>query len=103
MKMTKFCEVCGDQYGLWRHQCPACGTHNKDREAACAAPVTTKRRERERTKGGCIFCQAPKAKEKCPHCDEPIHRNCLHFHEEACKVFQVERLAAMKENNNGNG
>lgn len=104
LKMTKICEMCGDQYGLWRYQCPACGTHNKDREKACAAPVTqTARggsriratiREHVRAKTGCIFCQAPGAKHKCAHCDEPIHRNCRGMHEPACKQFQVERQAA---------
>lgn len=102
LKMTKMCERCTHQYGLWRPRCEACGLANKDREAACAAPVTQQRRGgatiaarvRARAKMGCIFCHAPGAKHTCTHCDEPIHRNCRGMHEPACESFQVERRRA---------
>ena len=97
LKMTKVCEMCGDQYGLWRYQCPSCGTHNADREKAVAAPVQPPRatlREHVRAKNACIFCFGRKAKDKCPHCDEPIHRTCRGLHEPRCAAFQVERKAA---------
>lgn len=101
LKMTKVCETCQDQYGLWRHHCPCCGTANKDREKACAAPTKSAARpgratirERVEAKGGCIFCHAPKAKETCPHCNERVHRNCLHIHAPTCAAFQIERQRA---------
>ena len=98
--MTKLCERCQYQYGLWRAHCPGCGLHNDQRDAAIAAPATALRQAVRRTKlrtkarTGCVFCEAPGAKHTCPHCDEPIHRNCRGQHEPACAQFQVERKRA---------
>lgn len=104
LKVTKLCERCQYQYGLWRLRCEACGLPNKDRDAALAAPATQQPRggsrirasvrEHVRAKSGCIFCHAAGAKHTCKHCDEPIHRNCRGLHEPACQQFQVERRAA---------
>lgn len=103
LKMTKLCERCQYQYGLWRHHCPGCGLVNKQQAEAVAAPVPQRRanpfrdakaRVKQRARTGCIFCHAPGAKHTCPHCAEPIHRNCRGQHEDACAQFQVERKAA---------
>lgn len=101
LKVTKICEMCGGQYGLWRVRCPACGTANKHHEAATSAPrPTLSRKVQTRTSDECIFCQTrirrKQRGKKCPHCDEPIHPNCLALHEAPCEAFQVERLAAIK-------
>lgn len=110
LKMTKLCERCTYQYGLWRSHCPGCGLHNKQRDEAIAAPVVppskrTRRaiaeRVRAKAKTGCVFCETPGAKHICPHCDEPIHRNCRGQHEDACKQFQIERRAAEQQLDGG--
>lgn len=98
LKVTKLCEVCSNQYGLWRAQCPACGTKNVQQAAAIGAKPkpTLARKVRDRGPDECIFCYRRKAKEKCPHCDEPIHRVCRGLHEAPCAAFQVERKKAME-------
>lgn len=102
LKVTRICPKCGDQYGLWRERCPACGEYNERRAAAIAAPerparVVTKHAIKQRTSSSvphCIFCQRRGPKETCPHCSEPIHRNCRGLHCNDCEQFQRECAAA---------
>jgi hypothetical protein len=104
LKMTIICpDPCGNQYGAWRPHCPVCqrATPKTHYEAAVTqssasavggAPV---RKLRERTSNECIFCYRRKAKDTCPHCNEPIHTVCRGVHEPDCKAFQAERVKAL--------
>lgn len=116
LKMTRICPHCGDQYGLWRERCPSCGTHNERRAAAVAderVPSITRparvKKERKAKPDPCIMChrrvkgkriKGTKLREsppRCPHCDEPIHKECLRLHATSCAEFQVSRDEAIKK------
>ena len=98
LKVTKFCEVCQYQYGLFRPQCSACGAKNHTVESTPQKRAAVKG-ERQRKPGECIFCRRRKAKDVCPHCDEPIHHNCLGLHAKPCAEFQVLLLLELKRVN----
>jgi hypothetical protein len=88
LTMTIICKMCETQFGTWRPRCPTCGT---------APPVTLAQnaprivKPRERQANECIFCHRRNAKDRCPHCNEPIHRDCKNSHGPRCEQFQVDR------------
>lgn len=109
--MTTTCE-CGNVYGLWRTQCPACGTHNAKRAAAMERKEKEERkvraaRPREPRKNECVLCRKRvkgkrikgtklrEAPERCPHCDECCHPACQKLHGPTCQQFQIERNAEL--------
>lgn len=98
LKMTVLC-VCGNQYGAWRPRCPACGKGIPVTIAEVARKAMNPPRikhERERRQNECIFCHRGKAKERCPHCNEPVHRNCQGLHGGDCAQFQQARQAEIE-------
>lgn len=102
LKMTIICPApCGEQYGAWRPHCPVCrrATPKVHFEAAVSPAKVTRapRQQRERKANECIFCFRRKAKERCPHCGEPIHRVCRGVHEIDCAAFQVARQAEIEK------
>lgn len=96
--MTIECADCHHVYGLWRTQCPACGTSNPkyrdyhEPEPAIVIPV-----ERRRPKSECIACQHGGAKLRCAHCNELVHKDCKALHERACAAFQVTLQEAYRK------
>ncbi len=97
MTMTRKC-TCGNDYGLWRLRCPACGTTNDQWTDANARATTLAFHARERqVRNECIACHNGGAKETCPHCSEHIHRNCKGMHLEDCRKFQVERERILRD------
>ncbi len=93
MAMIRKCE-CGNEYGLWRPRCPACGTTNERQRDATAPPEPTFVRAERTPKRPCIVCRNGGAKDRCPHCEELIHKNCKGMHVIACAEFQ--RLRAIE-------
>jgi hypothetical protein len=105
LKMTVVCKACENQYGAWRPRCPTCGTSTpirvQEEQRKAAAPPRAVR-ERQRKANDCILCRRRvKNAQRCPHCDEPIHRSCLHLHGADCAKFQVERVREETRLNGG--
>lgn len=105
LKVTLICKCCGNQYGKFRHRCPACGTHtpasqletfNTPRAVQAAPAKPRKAREQKPKKNECILCRRAGAKAQCPHCNERIHPGCLSLHATDCATFQVTRDQAIK-------
>lgn len=94
LTMTVVC-VCGHQFGAWRVRCDACGTPAPRKESF--NPPKVVRRERERRPNECIFCHQRKAKDRCPSCNEMIHKNCIGVHVDDCRKFVAERDALLQE------
>lgn len=92
LKMTMICGTCSNQYGLWRPRCPTCGTSTPISKRVEPERLNTPRMH-ERRADECIFCRRRKARETCPHCNEPIHRDCRGVHVIDCAKFQLERSA----------
>lgn len=95
LTMTLMCKMCSNQYGAWRPRCPTCGELTPVTASAAAPRVNRPRLvvSHERKQDECILCRRRKAKDRCPHCNEAIHRNCLGVHKDDCEKFQVERAA----------
>lgn len=105
------CRDCGEQFGLFRHRCPSCGTtaprckHGMFGNCAlCLGTVREVpqkefrgRRPKERKPHACILCDRrvkrldEKRGTRCKSCNEEIHVRCLKFHENDCRAFVTER------------
>lgn len=98
LKMTTVCKTCSHQYGVWRDRCPTCGTSTPRAVVETFnAPrrVARAKQERKRSPHECILCRTRGARhERCPHCNEAIHKGCLRLHVAPCALFQEERRAA---------
>lgn len=99
-KMTVVCKACQHQFGAWRKRCPACGT-NSDYKEPEAFNKPKLKREKPRKLNECIFCRRRGAKEKCPSCQEPIHKNCKGLHVDPCREFVKEVVMATVELESG--
>lgn len=102
LTMTIVCRDCTNQFGAWRAHCPACGTlaPRAAREALLQPhddATTPKRvvRAPRVCETSCTFCFRRGAKDRCPHCNELIHKNCQGLHNAPCLEFQVQRLSAI--------
>ena len=111
--MTMACPECGDQFGLWRPRCPACGwtvpydVRQKALEPGERAGTERKSKSEKKTRipdqkkaNQCILCRrkakpTKKSTMRCPHCSEPVHVVCFRMHEEPCKQFQLDRQAEL--------
>lgn len=99
--MVITCKTCGNEYGRWRSQCPGCGTATPEAVRVKEERETRKAsRPRSSSKPQCILCLSTRRQKRmvrCPSCNEPIHKKCLKFHEESCKLFQVQVKAEYKK------
>ena len=101
--LTIECADCKNIYGLWRTQCPACGTNNPkyrdyhEPERAPRAPKIKIPVERRRPRNECIACHGGGAKVRCPHCNELAHKACITLHAPECAAFQVTLQEAYKK------
>jgi hypothetical protein len=100
LRLTVICKSCGHQYGSWRPRCTACGTDTPPPPKSFTNPPKITKRQvlgevARQSKSACIFCRQRKAKDRCPHCNELIHRTCQAMHDPECIKFQQERIAAI--------
>jgi len=100
LTMTVVCRICGDQFGMWRTHCPACGAHAPAIPARVLAETKSRRHplaQRRPKADECTLCRRTKAKLRCPHCNELIHKECLRLHRADCLTFQMEREIEIKK------
>lgn len=103
LTMTVICK-CGNQFGIFRRQCPACGTPTPpaalkklEKVEEERAPRKPRAMTRQIKWHECVACRRTGAKKmRCPHCNEPIHKPCLRMHVDTCLQFQREREEEIK-------
>lgn len=95
LTMTIVCRDCEFQYGVWRVECPTCGTLNNRRKAAITV-VPKERRVAQRALP-CTLCRrtVKDGVNRCPQCNELVHTACLPLHAADCSKFQLECQTAL--------